>query len=472
MSESSYQTYLSDIRLRMTRAAPPHLLAIALLASVASNGAAAEDADAASALMVSGRGHGLLFDGEARKQASVPDAIAESIWKMQPQLSEWRRHLHMHPEISDEEVETSKFLVKTLTDMGFKPKPFGPSTGVIVDVEGADTSLTIGVRADIDALPFTEVDDGREYRSMNDGAMHACGHDAHTTVVLGVAKAIADGLFTPPANLRLIFQPAEEIGKGAQGMIDAGVLKGVDVIVGLHSDPTREWGRVGITASTFSAYANGFVIEVDGLASHGGMSPEKGLDAIMASSFVVAQMQTIVSRNVAPPDASTITVGTFKAGNAPNQVADKAVLSGTMRAQDGELYAHVRQRMVEVVEGASKSFGMPMKIDFPVELPGTENNETMFKLFNEAAESVLGPENVDVYKAANMAGEDFAAYSQVRPAFFYWLGIANNEKGINKTLHTIDFDIDERALPVGVALQLAQIKKLAEYHAGGGKFEQ
>ena len=429
---------------------------------------AASDADSASQMMVSKRGHGVLFDGDARKQANIP--VAESIWNMQGQLTEWRRHLHMNPELSDQEVNTQSFLIETLTGMGLNPQPFGPSTGVIVDVPGADKSLTIGVRADIDALPFTEVDDGREYRSMNEGVMHACGHDAHTTVALGLAKTISDDVFEPPVNLRFIFQPAEEIGKGAQDLVDAGVLEGVDVVIGLHSDPTREWGRVGLTAGTFSAYANGFVIEVEGLASHGGMSPEKGLDAIMAASYVVTQLQSIVARNVAPPDASTISVGTFKAGNAPNQIADKAVLSGTMRAQDKKLYDFIKQRMIEVVEGASTSFGMPIKIEFPVEMAGTENNENMFNVFKGAAELVIGAENVDVYTAANMAGEDFAAYSQVRPAFFYWLGIANNEKNINSTLHTVDFDIDERALPVGVALQMAQIIRLANYHASGGEF--
>lgn len=427
--------------------------------------------DDANQLMVSGRGHGILFDGDAREQAGVPDGVAEAIWNMQDQLTEWRRHLHMNPEISNEEVETKAFLMETLSAMGLDPQPFGPSNGIIVDVPGADDSFTIGVRADIDALPFTEVDDGRPYRSQNEGVMHACGHDAHTTIGLGVAKAIADGLFEPPVNLRFIFQPAEEIGTGARGMIDAGVLEGVDVVIGLHSDPTREWGRVGITPTTFSAYANGFVIEIDGLASHGGMSPEKGLDSVMAGSYLVTQLQTIVSRNVAPPDAATISVGMFNAGNAMNQIADKAVLGGTMRAQDGELYDFIRQRAIDMVEGASKSFGMDMKIDFPAELPGTENNQVMFDLFNEVAPALLGPENVDVYEAANMAGEDFAAYSQERPSFFYWLGIANNERGINETLHTVNFDIEEKALPIGVALQIAQIWKLAEHHSDGGTFE-
>jgi len=424
-----------------------------------------------SQLMVSGRGHGILFDGGARAQAGVPDGVAEAIWGMQEQLSEWRRHLHTNPELSNKEEQTKEFLIDTLSRMGLDPQPFGPSTGVIVDVPGADDSLTIGVRADIDALPFTEVDDGREYRSQNDGVMHACGHDAHTTVGLGIAKAIADGLFEPPVNLRFIFQPAEEIGSGAKAMVDAGVLDGVDVVVGLHSDPTREWGRIGITPGAFSAYANGFVIEVDGVAAHGGMSPEKGRDAVMAASYVVTQLQTVVSRNVAPPDASTITVGTFAAGNAPNQVADKAMLSGTMRAQNSDLYDTIKKRMSEVVEGASISFDMPIEITFPVEAPGVENNETMFDLFNEVAQTVVGPENVDVYSAANMAGEDFSAYSQVRPSFFYWLGIANNEAGINKTLHTVDFDIDERALPVGVALQIANILAIAKHHSEGGAFE-
>lgn len=427
--------------------------------------------DYATQMMVSGRGHGVLFNEDARKQAGIPDGVAQAIWGMQQQLSDWRQHIHMNPELSDKEEQTKGFLIKTLSDMGLNPQPFGPSTGVIVDVPGADDSFTIGVRADIDALPFTEVDDGREYRSQNDGVMHACGHDAHTTIGLGVAKAIADGLFEPPVNLRFIFQPAEEIGSGAKAMVDAGVLDGVDVVIGLHSDPTREWGRIGITPGTFSAYANGFVIEVDGIAAHGGMSPEKGRDAIMAASYVVTQLQSVVSRNVAPPDASTITVGTFAAGNAPNQVADKAILSGTMRAQNSDLYEIMKKRMAEVVEGASISFDMPMELTFPVEAPGVENNEAIFNLFSDAAQKVVGPDNVDIYSAANMAGEDFSAYSRERPSFFYWLGIANNEAGINKTLHTIDFDIDERALPVGVALQIANILSIAKHHSEGGTFE-
>ena len=160
------------------------------------------ESDSATQMMVSGRGHGILFDQEAREQADVPDGVAESIWQMQSQLTEWRRHLHMNPELSDKEENTHQFLIETLTGMGLEPKPFGPTTGIIVDVAGADNSLTIGVRADMDALPFTEVDDGREYRSKNDGVMHACGHDAHTTIALGVAKAISDGMFEPPVNLQ------------------------------------------------------------------------------------------------------------------------------------------------------------------------------------------------------------------------------------------------------------------------------
>ena len=138
------------------------VVGLMLAISTSMSGPAAGE-DSATRMMVSGRGHGVLFDGDARRQANVPDGVAESIWKMQGQLTEWRRHLHMHPELSDQETDTRAFIIATLTDMGFKPEPFGPSTGVIVDVPGADTSLTIGVRADIDALPFTEVDDGREY---------------------------------------------------------------------------------------------------------------------------------------------------------------------------------------------------------------------------------------------------------------------------------------------------------------------
>lgn len=236
-------------------------------------------------MQLTGNGHGILFDGNARKQAGVPEEIAKYIWDMQEQLTSWRHDLHKIPELGHKESETHAYLMKALKGMGYKPEKIGPSTGIIVDLPGADKSFTIGVRADFDALPITEVNDGRAYRSTREGFMHACGHDNHTTIALGVAKAYSDGKVKPPCNIRFIFQPAEELGTGAAELIKAGALKGVDIIIGLHSDPTREWGTVGLTETNWSAFATGFTYEITGKAAHGGVAVQEGKDALVAASW-------------------------------------------------------------------------------------------------------------------------------------------------------------------------------------------
>lgn len=421
-------------------------------------------------MLITGNGHGILFDGKAREQSGVPKEIADYIWGMQKQLMTYRSDLHKIPELGHKEVDTHAYLMKTLKGMGYNPQKVGKSTGIMVDIDGADKSFRIGVRADFDALPITEVNDGRPYRSTKEGQMHACGHDAHASILLGVAKAYADGKVKPPSNLRLIFQPAEETGTGAKELVEAGVLNGVDVIIGLHSDPTREWGRVGLTEKYYSAYATGFTFEVTGKAAHGGIAPEQGKDAIVTASYLVTQLQTIVSRNVAAADAGTVSVGVFKGGNVMNQIADKAVLSGTTRAENKEIHAFLQQRMGEIARGAEVAMGMPVKFEVIAEAPGVINNAAMFKLAHDTGIKVLGEKNVDVYTRPNMGGEDFAYYTEKIPGFYYWLGIANNEKKINAGLHTPEFDIDERALVVGTALQLANIKAIAEYKKSGGKF--
>jgi amidohydrolase len=414
-------------------------------------------------------GHGILFDGEAREQAGVPKEIAEYIWGMQQQLTTYRRDLHKIPELGHKEGETHAYLMKALHEMGYNPKEIGNSTGIMLDISGDDTSFRIGVRADIDALPITEVDDGRPYRSTKEGYMHACGHDVHAAILLGVARAYADGKIKPPANMRLIFQPAEELGTGAKELIDAGVLEGVDVILGLHSDPTREWGRVGLKDGTWSAFVSGFTFEITGKAAHGGVAAQEGKDAIVAGAYLITQLQTIASRDIAAVDAGVVSVGLFKGGNVMNQIADKAVLTGTTRAQDKEIHELIIKRMGEIARGAEISMGMPIKFEF-AEMHGVVNNTAMFEQAYNTSVKILGEENVDVYTHSNMGGEDFAAYTAQIPGFYYWLGIANNEKGINAGLHTPEFDIDERALVVGVALQLANVKALAEYRKSGGEF--
>ncbi|MDG0980170.1 MAG: M20 family metallopeptidase [Halieaceae bacterium] len=444
------------------------LLAAVALYAVPMTSAKAEDQDR---MVLTAKGHGVLFDGEARNRAGISQDIADYVWGLQDQLSAYRRDLHKIPEIGFREFDTHTYLMKTLTNMGYKPQKVGDTTGIIVDVPGVDTSFTIGVRADIDALPITEVDDGRAYRSTREGYMHACGHDGHTAIALGIAKAYADGNIEPPVNLRFIFQPAEELGAGAKKLVEEGVLEGVDIIIGLHADPNREWGTVGLTENYWSAFVTGFTYEVTGVAAHAGIEPEKGKDAIVTGSYIVTQLQSIVARNIPAAAAGVVSVGMFTAGSVANQIADKAVLSGTSRAENKALHEQLKKRMAEIGEGTERSMGMPVKFEVVVEAPGVRNNEAMFKLARDTSEHLLGESNVDVYTSPNMGGEDFAYYTEVIPGFFYWLGVANNAKNIQAGLHTPGFDMDERALVVGTALQLANIKALADYKQRGGDFQ-
>ena len=190
----------------------------------------------------------------------------------------------------------------------------------------------------------------------------------------------------------------------------------------------------------------------------------------MAGSYLVTQLQSIVARNLAPTDVGVVSVSMFNGGNALNQVADKTVLGGTTRAMSAELDQHIRERMQTIINGASEAFEMPMTLDFVAEAPGVVQNEAMRDLIITASQDLLGEDNVDITDAANMAGEDFSAYTQKIPGYFTWLGIANNKENINSGLHTVNFDIDPRALVVGVAAQIQNIKAVHAHHASGGKF--
>ncbi|MDR9828727.1 M20 family metallopeptidase [Vibrio sp. FNV 38] len=422
-------------------------------------------------MILTGKGHliGAPIPAEAIIDTdSSKMSISDEILSMQDQLSTFRRDLHKIPELGFDTPRTHAYLTNALKSMGLEPQNVGDSMGIMVDIKGEDESYTIGIRADFDGLPILQTNDV-EYASEIEGQMHACGHDAHSAIVLGIAQLYANKVIKPKTNIRLIFQPAEEIGTGARAMIDAGVLEGVDSIIGLHVDPTREYGRVGLTPLSWSAFATGFTIEVEGKAAHAGMAVEEGKDAILVGSYITNQLQSIISRDVAAADAGVVTVATFSAGTALNQLSDKAVLSGTTRAATLEDHELIKKRMAEIVEGASISMDTPIDLNFIVEAPGTVNNENIYNMAVEAANRVLGEENVDIYMRPGMGGEDFAEYSQLIPAYFYNLGSANKEKGITAGLHTADFDIDERALPAGVAMQLEIIDAISEYHKSGGE---
>ena len=375
-------------------------------------------------------------------------------------LSTVRRDFHMNPELGFEEFKTSETIAGLLDTMHFSYKKGIAVTGIAADILGKDSSFTIGLRADIDALPIHEANNV-PYRSKIDGKMHACGHDAHTTVVLGVAKMIHEGLYTPPCNLRLIFQPAEETTGGAEPMIAQGVMKGVDAVLGLHVNSALEAGVIGVRYGAMQAASDMFVIKIHGKSGHGAY-PSDSIDAVVIASQVVNALQTVVSRNTDPRDALVLSIGMIKGGTARNIICDYVELEGTIRSLNPEVREHANKRVKEIVEQVSAAMGGSGEYIRTPSYTMLINHDPVVSLIEANAQSMLGAENVVSHPQPNMGVEDFAYYLFEAPGAFFHLGVGNKERGITATIHNEHFDIDESALAVGVAMQCANVDAVYE----------
>lgn len=366
------------------------------------------------------------------------------------QVVAWRRHLHMHPELSFEEYETTEFIVQQLQSMGIaveRPTP----TGVVGLLEGrAGPGPTIALRADIDALPIQEANTF-PYRSQRDGVMHACAHDGHTAILLGTAKLLAKNQDRWPGRVKLLFQPAEEVNPGgAQPFIDAGVLEGVSNIIGLHLIGTVPYGTAGIRPGPMLANTGRFEIHIQGKAGHASL-PHQNVDAALIAAQLVVNLQAIVSRQIDPAQPAVLTVSKIEAGTTFGLVAGSAHLLGSL----GSLGDDWREKMVESVKRIAQHtaalYGAEARVDYYPGIPALVNDPETAAVMAEAAEAVLGPGSVFEQRPV-MVGDDFARYCQIVPGAYLFLSAKKPEQEETIPHHHPRFDFDERALPKGVAI--------------------
>lgn len=353
-------------------------------------------------------------------------------------LIAYRRELHKYPELSMKEYETTKRIRKWLEENDIKILNLPLKVGVAAEIKGEQAGKTIALRADIDALPIEE-ETGLSFSSVNRGVMHACGHDFHTTSILGAAIILNKRKSDIHGTVRIIFQPAEEIAQGAKFACEHGMLEGVDAIFGMHNRPDLKVGTIGIKSGALMASVDRFEIDVIGLGGHAGM-PHNCIDPIVVSSQIVSAMQAIVSRNSNPFNNVVISITRLQSGNTWNVIPDKAELEGTVRTFQNDLREKIRDLMKRTAEGIAEAFGAKIKFRWFSYLPVVDNDEQFKDIAIQSAEE-LGYNVVNANR--NLGGEDFAFYQGKIPGFFVWVGVDGSEEW-----HQPSYNLKEEALIV------------------------
>lgn len=374
---------------------------------------------------------------------------------MRDWLIDTRRALHRIPEPGNEEFETSEAVAQRLAGLGIPYTRVGTGLVALLEGEGLDGTgqgRCVALRADMDALPIEEPA-GRPYGSLHRGYMHACGHDAHMTIALGVAKLLSECRSEFSGSVKFFFQPAEETTGGAEPLIAAGCLENprVDLVLGLHVAPDLPSGRVEVRSGAFYGASDNLEIIVKGKSAHAA-HPDQGIDAIVVAASVIQALQTIVSRSVSALDSAVISLGMIEGGTRNNILAGEVRLVGTIRTLSEDVRAFVHRRVEEVCIRTAEAFGAHSEVRISPSYPVLVNDERATELVRTTAVELLGGENVGLAKTPSLGVEDFAYYLRERPGTFWHLGCAPGG-GPMAPLHSSDFDIDEACLPVGVAVQ-------------------
>lgn len=400
------------------------------------------------------------------------DTLRQMIRRELPELTAIRHDLHTHPELGFEERRTSQIVQRELSKLGipFKASVGGPepSTGTgIIGVIPATTPSpeAIGLRADMDALPILE-ETGKPYASNTPGTMHACGHDGHTTILLGAARVLSK-LHDRPRTVRLVFQPAEEGGAGGEKMCRDGAIDGaiegtgpagtqpIARMFGLHGWPQLPVGMISTRPGPLLASTDDFEATIEGVQAHGAF-PHLGTDTILAMSQAIVSLQQIVSRNVSPFEPVVVTTGQVRAGTANNVLPRTAIFSGTVRTLTPKMREMCRTRLIEIIETTAKAHGCRASVRWTEGYPATINDPTLASRVLDMAKNAFGNSRVSVTPTPTMGGEDFAYYGQHVPTCFYLLGLCPPGADPLKVpqLHQATFDFNDEALETGIEMMV------------------
>ncbi|MFZ5966051.1 MAG: M20 metallopeptidase family protein [Bacillota bacterium] len=372
-------------------------------------------------------------------------------------LMEVRRDFHMHPELGMEEIRTRDKIAGYLEEMGIPYQIGIAKTGIVGLIKGKEPGRTVALRADMDALPMVDEKDV-PYKSQLEGKMHACGHDAHMTILLGTARVLNEMKDNIKGNIKLLFQPAEESVGGAEKMIQQGAMENpkVDVVFGLHVSPEIPVGKIGVKYGQMNAASDAITIDLYGTSCHGAY-PHGGIDAIVMAGQIITALQTIVSRVADPRDSAVVSIGVIKGGTASNIIANHVEMKGTVRTLLPSTREKVINTIQKIVTQVAEAMGGTGKVTRSEGYCALINDDRMVDLVRENGKELLGNQNVEELSAASLGVEDFAFFLKEAPGAFFRVGCRNEERGIIYDGHSTLFDIDEGCLPIGVMMQVKNV---------------
>ncbi len=389
--------------------------------------------------------------------ATLSDLVAG----IQAEVVGYRRHLHRNPELSFHEEKTAQYVYETLESFGGLQLLRPTENSVVARLVGERPGRTLAIRADMDALPIQEENDF-EFASQNPGVMHACGHDGHTAMLLGTAKLLAGMKDRINGEVRFLFQHAEELFPGgAEQMVEAGVMDGVDAVIGIHLWASLPVGKIGVAYGPMMAAPDTFEIRVKGSGGHAAL-PQETVDAIAIGAQVVTNLQHVVSRETDPIDNVVLSVTKFSGGSAYNVIPGTVEMLGTVRTLDPEVREKVPEIMERVVKGITSAHGAEYEFEYQFGYRPLINDDEVTRAIEETVRETFGDEALEIMRPT-MGGEDFSAFQQKAPGAFFWVGAGNEERGIVHPHHHPLFTVDEDAFPYGIkAFVNATFKLLGE----------
>ncbi len=370
----------------------------------------------------------------------------------------WRHYLHTHPELSFQEYKTTDYIISILETFPNLELQRPTETGVVAILKGGKPGKTIALRADIDALPIQEETDV-DFISQNDGVMHACGHDTHTSMLLGAIKMLAPMQAEISGTIKFLFQPAEELPPGgAVEFVKAGVMDDVDQVFGLHIFPMIPTSAIGYKYGALTASSDSLNLTIHGVGAHA-MAPETSVDVITIGAEIISNCNNIIARRISPLAAGLISWGQFSAGHANNVIPDTATIKASIRTRNPEIRTQMRDMVEQTVKGICEAYGATYDFDFMYGYSSVVNSTVEMDALRQSAVKVVGEKGV--FEVPDMmGGEDFSAYTDVKPGCFFALGGGEAKDGYGHINHSPEFKVDDNSLPVGTAVFVQLIKDL------------